>query len=176
MHRSSALATVFALAITSVLATGCTHQENSTQASAAASESKLDIVDTAVSAGSFNTLVAALKAADLVDTLKGPGPFTVFAPTDEAFAALPPGAVDNLLKPENRDQLTQILTFHVVPDVVLARELEGTMLFAETVQGSPVKFNAMGKLTFGQANIIEADIETSNGVVHAIDTVLMPRR
>lgn len=133
-----------------------------------------DIVDTAVSAGSFNTLVAAVQAAGLVDTLKGPGPFTVFAPTDAAFAALPAGTVEDLLKPENRDKLTSILTYHVVPGKVLSGDLAGQMLSAATVQGQSVDINGTAGVTVDNANVVSADILTSNGVIHVIDTVLIP--
>jgi len=133
-----------------------------------------DIVDTAVSAGSFNTLVAAVQAAGLVDTLKGPGPFTVFAPTDAAFAALPAGTVEDLLKPENRDKLTSILTYHVVPGKVLSGDLAGQMLSAATVQGESVDINGTAGVTVDNANVVSADIMTSNGVIHVIDTVLIP--
>ena len=133
-----------------------------------------DIVDTAVSAGSFNTLVAAVQAAGLVDTLKGPGPFTVFAPTDEAFAALPAGTVENLLKPENRDQLTAVLTYHVVSGKVLSGDLAGQQLAAATVQGTTVAIDGTAGVSVNNANVVTADIETSNGVIHVIDTVLIP--
>jgi uncharacterized surface protein with fasciclin (FAS1) repeats len=135
-----------------------------------------DIVDTAVSAGQFNTLVAAVKAAGLVDTLKSPGPFTVFAPTDEAFAKLPRGTVENLLKPENKEKLTAILTYHVVPGKVLAADvvkLDGQSV--KTVQGGVVPIAVSGgQVTLGSAHVIKADIEASNGVIHVIDTVLLP--
>ena len=133
-----------------------------------------DIVDTAVSAGSFNTLVAAVQAAGLVETLKGPGPFTVFAPTDAAFAALPAGTVDNLLLPENRDQLTAILTYHVVPGKVMSSDLAGKMTSAATVQGEAVDIDATMGVKVESANVVSADIETSNGVIHVIDSVLIP--
>jgi len=132
-----------------------------------------DIVDTAVGAGSFTTLVAAVEAAGLVDTLKGEGPFTVFAPTDDAFAALPEGTVENLLKPENKDQLTAILTYHVVPGKVMSSDLsEGLM--AETVQGGEVTITLEGGPKVDGAMISTADIEASNGVIHVIDSVIMP--
>ena len=133
-----------------------------------------DIVDTAVSAGSFNTLVAAVQAAGLVETLKGPGPFTVFAPTDAAFAALPAGTVENLLLPENRDQLASILTYHVVPGKVMSGDLAGKMLSAATVQGDAVDIDATMGVKVDNANVVNADIVTSNGVIHVIDTVLIP--
>ncbi len=133
-----------------------------------------DIVDTAVSAGSFNTLAAALQAADLVDALKGEGPFTVFAPTDAAFAKLPKGTVESLLKPENRDTLVSILTYHVVPGDVRAKnvvQLSG----AETLNGQRVSINAKGgKVMVDGANVTATDIACSNGVIHVIDSVIMP--
>lgn len=132
-----------------------------------------DIVDTAV-AGKFNTLVAAVKAAGLVDTLKGKGPFTVFAPTDEAFAKLPKGTVEDLLKPENKDKLVAILTYHVVPGSVKAAAVKDG-LKAKTVQGQEVSFKISGKdVMIDNAKIIKTDIETSNGVIHVIDTVILP--
>jgi transforming growth factor-beta-induced protein len=135
-----------------------------------------DIVDTAVSAGSFNTLVAAVKAAGLVDTLKGPGPFTVFAPTDEAFAKLPGGTVENLLKPENKAQLVSILTYHVVSGKVMAADVV-KLKSASTVQGQSVKVAVKGSsVMVGNANVVKTDIETSNGVIHVIDAVLLPKK
>ena len=135
-----------------------------------------DIVDTAVSAGQFETLVAAVKAADLVDTLKGDGPFTVFAPTDEAFAKLPAGTVENLLKPENKDQLVAILTYHVVSGKVMSGDIAGKKTEAMTVQGSELTIDAMkGGVLVEEAQVIQADIETSNGVIHVIDTVVIPQ-
>lgn len=135
---------------------------------------KKDIVDTAVEAGSFNTLVAAVQAAGLVDTLKGEGPFTVFAPTDEAFAALPEGTVDNLLKPENKDQLVAILTYHVVPGKVMSGDLAGKTMDAATVQGQNLSINATDGVMINNANVVSADIDTSNGVIHVVDSVLLP--
>ena len=132
-----------------------------------------DIVDTAVGAGSFTTLVAAVEAAGLVETLKGEGPFTVFAPTDDAFAALPAGTVDELLKPENRDQLTAILTYHVVPGKVMSGDLSNGMT-AATVQGGEVTIMTEGGVKVNDANVTTADIEASNGVIHVIDQVIMP--
>ena len=128
-----------------------------------------DIVDVAVKAGSFETLVAAVSAADLVATLKSDGPFTVFAPTDEAFAKLPAGTVENLLKPENKDQLVAILTYHVVPGKIMSSDLLTTAA-ATTVNGQDAPIG----LRVGDANVISADIEASNGVIHVIDTVLIP--
>lgn len=135
-----------------------------------------DIVETASSAGSFNTLVTALKAAGLVDTLKGPGPFTVFAPNDAAFAKLPPGTLDNLLKPENKAQLTSILTYHVVPGKVMSADLAGKKTMAKTVEGGQVTIDATSGVKVDNAKVIKADIDTSNGVIHVIDTVLMPKK
>lgn len=141
----------------------------------AATAPTVDIVDTAVSAGSFNTLVAAVQAAGLVDTLKSPGPFTVFAPTDEAFAALPAGTVENLLKPENKDQLTAILTYHVIAGKVLSSDLAGKKLEAQTVQGSTVDIDATGSgVKVDNANVVAADVAASNGVIHVIDAVILP--
>ena len=132
-----------------------------------------DIVDTAVGAGSFTTLVAAVEAAGLVETLKGEGPFTVFAPTDAAFAALPAGTVEELLKPENKDQLTAILTYHVVPGKVMSTDLsEG--LKAATVNGKEVTITLEGGAKVDGATISTADIEATNGVIHVIDAVILP--
>lgn len=140
---------------------------------AMAQDATSDIVDTAVAAGDFTTLVAAVQAAGLVDTLKGEGPFTVFAPTDAAFAALPVGTVDTLLMPENRDQLVSILTYHVVPGAVMSSDLTEGMT-AATVQGGDVTFTLDGGAKVNDANITAADIAASNGVIHVIDTVIMP--
>ena len=136
--------------------------------------SEPDIVDVAQSAGSFNTLVAAVGAADLVDTLKGDGPFTVFAPTDEAFAALPAGIVETLLKPENKDQLTAILTYHVIPGAVRAGDLAGKRLSVATVNGEKLHVDGRNGVKVEKANVVTADIEASNGVIHVIDRVLLP--
>lgn len=135
---------------------------------------KSDIVDTAIAAGSFNTLVAAVSAAGLVDTLKSEGPFTVFAPTDAAFAALPEGTVENLLKPENKETLIKILTYHVLSGKVMSADIAGKMLSPTTVEGSTVHINATNGVMIDEANVVTADIETSNGVIHVIDKVIMP--
>ena len=135
-----------------------------------------DIVDTAVQAGSFNTLVAALKAAGLVDALKGDGPFTVFAPTDDAFAALPAGTVDSLLKPENKDDLVNILTYHVLPGKVMSSDIAGKSLGVKMLNGSMAKVNAMSGVMVENANVVTADIEATNGVIHVIDTVIIPTK
>jgi transforming growth factor-beta-induced protein len=138
-------------------------------------ETKLDVVDTAVKAGSFKTLAAALKAAGLVDTLKGKGPFTVFAPTDEAFEKLPTGTVETLLKPENKDKLVAILTYHVVAGKVMAADVV-KLKNAKTVQGSEIKIAvADGEVMVDDANVIKTDIACGNGVIHVIDTVLLPK-
>ena len=134
---------------------------------------KKDIVDTAVNAGTFETLVAAVSAADLVDTLKSEGPFTVFAPTDEAFAALPEGTVETLLKPENKDQLIAVLTYHVVPGKVMSTDLSDDMT-AATVQGSEITVDLDNGVMINDASVVTADIETSNGVIHVIDKVILP--
>ena len=133
-----------------------------------------DIVDTAVKAGSFNTLVAALKAAGLVETLKGTGPFTVFAPTDEAFAKLPKGTVEDLLKPENKGKLTSILTYHVVPGKIMSKDIAGKALKAKSVQGAEISVDATKDVMVDKAKVVKADIEASNGVIHVIDAVILP--
>ena len=135
---------------------------------------KKDIVDTAVGAGSFKTLVAAAKAAGLVDTLKGEGPFTVFAPTDEAFGKLSKCTLDSLLKPENKHKLAAILTYHVVPGKVKAKKA-AKLDSAKTVNGAEITIKPSGKsLMINNAKVVKADIKTSNGIIHVIDTVLIP--
>jgi len=137
-------------------------------------EMKPDIVQTAVSAGTFQTLAAALTAADLIDVLKGPGPFTVFAPTDEAFAKLPPGTVDTLLRPENKDQLISILKYHVVPGKFMAADVMVSKSFL-TCNMHKVQINVMdGKVMVKNALVTGTDIMASNGVIHVIDSVLLP--
>jgi uncharacterized surface protein with fasciclin (FAS1) repeats len=141
----------------------------------AGSMGKKDIVDTAVAAGDFKTLAAALKAAGLVDTLKSAGPFTVFAPTDEAFAKLPAGTVDDLLKPENHDKLVAILTYHVVPGKVMAKDVV-KLHEAKTVNGKEVKIMTEGgKVMVDNANVVKTNIDCSNGVIHVIDSVILPQ-
>ena len=136
--------------------------------------SAADIVDTAV-AGGFTTLVAAVKAAGLVDTLKGAGPFTVFAPTDAAFAKLPAGTLESLLKPENKAKLQSILTYHVVAGKVMAADVV-KLKSAKTVEGESITIKTMnGGVMVDQANVTKTDIETSNGVIHVIDTVMLPK-
>lgn len=137
-------------------------------------DSTPDIVDVAVSAGQFNTLAAALGAAGLVDTLKGEGPFTVFAPTDAAFAKLPEGTVETLLKPENKDKLIAILTYHVVPGKVSATDVV-KLQSATTVNGSDVSIAVVeGNVRIDDATVVKTDINASNGVIHVIDSVILP--
>lgn len=133
-----------------------------------------DIVDTAVAAGSFTTLAKALTAADLVATLKGPGPFTVFAPTDDAFAKLPAGTLENLLKPENKAMLRRVLTYHVVPGRVMAADVV-KVTSAKAVSGDTLAIEAgRGTVMVDEARVVKTDIAASNGVIHVIDTVLLP--
>lgn len=135
-----------------------------------------DIVDTAVAAGSFKTLVAAIQAAGLVATLKGPGPFTVFAPTDAAFAELPPGTLDSLLKPENKPKLVAILTYHVVPGKILSSDLTGKKVMPKTVGGQTLAIDATGPtVKVNNATVAKADVPADNGVIHVIDKVLLPK-
>jgi uncharacterized surface protein with fasciclin (FAS1) repeats len=134
-----------------------------------------DIVDTAVAAGSFKTLAKALDAAGLVGTLKGAGPFTVFAPTDEAFAKLPAGTVENLLKPENKEQLKRILTYHVVPGKVMARDVV-SLKTAKAVSGDTITVASnAGGVMVDNAKVVKTDIAASNGVIHVIDAVILPK-
>ena len=161
--RKSVLAAVAALFMT-------------TTAAKAGEMAKADIVDTAVSAGQFETLVAAVKAAGLVETLKGDGPFTVFAPTDEAFAKLPAGTVESLLKPENKDQLVSILTYHVVPGKVMSSDVTAKRTRATTVQGGELVIDGVsGVFVNSTAQVIAADIEASNGVIHVVEEVILPQ-
>jgi uncharacterized surface protein with fasciclin (FAS1) repeats len=138
------------------------------------SAGEMDIVDTAVQAGNFGTLAVALEAAGLIETLKGDGPFTVFAPTDEAFAKLPEGTVQELLKPENKDQLTAILTYHVVSGAVMAEQVVG-LSEAKTVNGQSVDISVNGSMVkVDEAMVVATDIMASNGVIHVIDSVILP--
>jgi transforming growth factor-beta-induced protein len=141
----------------------------------AASSAQKDIVDTAVAAGTFNTLATALRAAGLADTLKGKGPFTVFAPTDEAFGKLPAGTVESLLKPENKEKLKSILLYHVVSgDVTAGRVVK--LSSAKTLNGQEVKITVTdGTVMVNDAKVVKADVSASNGVIHVIDTVLLPQ-
>jgi uncharacterized surface protein with fasciclin (FAS1) repeats len=164
MNRRSLMTTVAATGLVALVA-GC-----------APMASQPDIVDIAASNDQFSTLVAAVSAAGLVDTLKGPGPFTLFAPTNTAFAALPAGTVDSLLLPENRDQLVAILTYHVVPGAVTSDQLAGQRLSVETVQGGNLDIDATGTgVHVNNARVTQADILGSNGVIHRIDRVLLPQ-
>ncbi len=159
-----------------VLVAGTTHAQCSASKEATQASMGImaaDIVDTAVAAGNFKTLAAALQAAGLVETLKGKGPFTVFAPTDEAFAKLPAGTVESLLKPENKAKLASILAYHVVPAEVLAKDVK--TMGADTVNGQRIDVLVKdGKVTVDGANVVKTDIKASNGVIHVIDTVIMP--
>lgn len=148
--------------------------DTANKAASACSANKADIVDTAVAAGSFNTLVAAVKAAGLVDVLKGEGPYTVFAPTDAAFAKLPAGTVESLLKPENKHKLVAILTYHVVAGAVDSAHVV-KLTEAKTVQGQSVTIKtADGKVHIDGATVVKADIHTKNGIIHVIDSVILP--
>jgi len=144
-------------------------------AAAADHKHKMDIVDTAVHAEIFGTLAAALSAANLIDVLKGDGPFTVFAPSDEAFSKLPEGTVENLLKPENMDQLVAVLTYHVVPGKILSTDIMMGSSSVATVQGSSVMImKSSNAVKINQATVVAADIEATNGVIHIIDEVILP--
>ena len=162
-------------AIVSLIALGFTASMSALAADDYGMQKKqADIVDTAVAAGQFNTLAAALEAADLVGTLKGEGPFTVFAPTDDAFAKLPEGTVEKLLKPENRDQLVAVLTYHVVPGNVMAADVVN-LSKATTVNGSDIAIAVSdGSVRIDDATVVAADVAASNGVIHVIDSVILP--
>ena len=140
----------------------------------AASATSKNIVETAVQSGKFNTLVAAIKAAGLVDTLNGKGPFTVFAPSDTAFSKLPAGTVDGLLKPENKAKLVSILAYHVIPGKIMSGDIAGKKISVKTVQGSEISVDAMYGVKINDSNVVSADIAATNGVIHVIDKVLMP--
>ena len=174
--KSSASLTLAALVATAALALPAQAGSCSADkpASAAKAQPAGDIVAVASSSGSFNTLVAAVQAAGLVETLQGKGPFTVFAPTDEAFAKLPAGTVESLLQPENKAKLIAILTYHVVPGKVLAADV--TTSQAATVNGQKLPLVvANGKVTAGSANVVATDVPASNGVIHVVDSVLLPQ-
>ncbi len=135
-----------------------------------------DIVETAASAGNFGTLIKAVEAADLADTLKGDGPFTVFAPTDDAFAALPQGTLEELLKPENKDELVKVLFYHVVSGKITAAEIAGKTSNYKTLEGTDVTVNSAGRVTkVNEAAIRQPDVIASNGVIHIIDRVILPK-
>ena len=162
MFKRLAMGTIAALALTFVTP-------------AAAVAQTRDIVDTAVAAGSFKTLAKALQAADLASTLKGPGPFTVFAPTDEAFAKLPAGTLETLLRPENKAKLQRILTYHVVPGRVMAADVV-KMRAATAVSGDTITIAAgSGGVMVDSAKVVKTDIVASNGVIHVIDSVILPQ-
>jgi len=164
----------FALPVLALLAVSTPAPAQHT-ASSSYGDGEKDIVETAVAAGSFQTLVAAVKAAGLAETLQGEGPFTVFAPTDDAFAKLPEGTVESLLKPENRDKLVAILTYHVVPGRLMAKDVVGSE-YLKTVQGQKIKVSLKGdKAMVDDAVILKTDIGTSNGVIHVIDSVILPK-
>ena len=163
MNRRSALKGILAAAALGVVS-----------ACAPMAQKQPDIVDIASSNSDFSTLVAAVKAAGLVDTLKGPGPFTVFAPTNEAFAALPAGTVENLLKPENKAKLVAVLTYHVVPGAVTSDQLAGKRLSVKTVEGQNVHIDGRRGVKVNSSTVTTADITASNGVIHVIDAVLLP--
>lgn len=166
--------TAFALSMVLVSSSAFAGTCNSGKKVHSVAKAEMDIVDTAVSAGSFGTLVAAVKAAGLVDALKGKGPLTVFAPTDDAFAALPEGTVENLLKPENKDQLIAVLTYHVVPGKLGSAAVSHSD-GAESLNGQRVPFaTSGGAVTVGGATVVKADIAASNGVIHVIDKVILP--
>jgi len=148
--------------------------EKYTTSTTSGSHGSKTIVAVASEAGSFKTLVAAVKAAGLVDALQGEGPFTVFAPTDEAFAKLPAGTVENLLKPENREQLKAVLTYHVLPGKVMAAEVKPMQ--AKTVNGQKVNIQVVdNKVKVDNATVVKTDVMASNGVIHVIDTVILPK-
>ncbi|MGF1545507.1 MAG: fasciclin domain-containing protein [Parvularculaceae bacterium] len=135
---------------------------------------KADLVDTAVEAGSFTSLVAAVQAAGLEETLRGEGPFTVFAPTDEAFGALPAGTLDDLLKPENKEKLAGILTYHILSGKVPSKDIAGKTLSVDTVNGAKLNIDATDGVKVNGANVVTADVKASNGVIHVVDAVLLP--
>ena len=168
--RRSALV---AAALAALLALSACSSDSDTASETMTEETSVGtIVDVASADGSFGTLVAAVTAADLVETLSGTGPFTVFAPTDEAFAALPAGVLDALLLPENKALLAQILTYHVVSGMVMAADVtDGDVA---TVEGSKIKLSTMGGVTVNGAKVVAADVAASNGVIHAIDAVILP--
>ena len=176
MKKSLMLLAVCSLLLANVAnAQQCKSHQTATALTSAPAAHQNDIVDTAVGAGSFNTLVAAVKAAGLVETLKGDGPFTVFAPTDEAFAKIPKAVLADLLKPENKDKLTAILTYHVVPGKVMAADVV-KLNSAKTAQGGSVSIKtAGGNVMIDNAKVIATDIACENGVIHVIDSVIMPK-
>lgn len=175
MQRSFSFIVVAAgLALAACGDSGAKPAQDATTAGTVGTVGKADIIETARGAGQFKTLLAAVKAADLEATLKGDGPFTVFAPTDEAFAKLPAGTVESLLKPENKEKLKAVLTYHVVPGKVMSTEAV-KLKTAKTVNGKDLKLDASsGTLKVGNASVAKADIVASNGVIHVIDAVVLP--
>ncbi|MEM9010529.1 MAG: fasciclin domain-containing protein [Pseudomonadota bacterium] len=163
----------FCLAAAGLMLSACDVPLSSTEGAAGPGLTG-DIVDTAAAAGSFNTLIAAVQAAGLEETLRGPGPLTVFAPTDAAFADLPPGSLDRLLQPENRDQLVSILTFHVVPGDIRSDALVGRVETVSAANGESLTVDGTNGVVVKDANVITADVEATNGVIHVIDKVLLP--
>jgi len=173
MRIVTALVLTLAISV-AAYAGSCKDDAKSQTTQQVAAKKPADIVDTAASVEDFSTLVTAVKAAGLVETLKGDGPFTVFAPTNDAFAKLPKGTVENLLKPENKDKLVSILTYHVVPGKVMAKDVV-KLSSAKTVQGSTVDIKVKdGTVMIDNAKVVKADVETSNGVIHIIDAVILP--
>ena len=171
VHRLAALSAALVLATAAI---GLSSTAQAGHHSGATAHASKDIVDTAAAAGSFGTLLAAAEAAGLVDALRGDGPLTVFAPTDEAFAKLPEGTVENLLKPENKDALAGILLYHVVAGKIMSGDI-GSSASPATLQGATLDVKAnYGKVTVNGANVVTADIGASNGVIHVIDTVILP--
>ncbi len=173
MNKRTMLKTAF-LAASFLTVSACSTTGGAYKDTSAVKAPSSDIVDTAVAAGSFNTLVAAVKAAGLVDTLKGEGPFTVFAPTDDAFAALPAGTVESLLEPANKAQLQAILTYHVIPGKVMAADIAGKTMSVDTVNGKAINVDASDGVMINDATVTTADVAASNGVIHVIDKVLLP--
>jgi len=177
VRRISRLTAVLStlVALTTITPAAFAGEHNTAENDAATTVSKECIVDTAIGAGQFKTLVKAVQAAGLEQTLRGKGPFTVFAPTDEAFSKLPKDTLEDLLKPENKEKLASILTYHVVPGKVLAADVV-KLTSAKTVNGKEVKITVEdGKVKVDDANVIKTDIETSNGVIHVIDKVILPK-
>jgi uncharacterized surface protein with fasciclin (FAS1) repeats len=164
-------ATLYAMLISTMLLVGMCYGGSNSMATSKTAAAEKDIVDTAVAAGNFKTLVSAVEAAGLVDTLKGPGPFTVFAPTDDAFAKVPKDQLEALLA--NKTQLTAVLTYHVVAGKVMSTDLTNGMM-AKTIQGGNITFDTTMGVMVNDAKVVQADIVCTNGVIHAIDTVLMP--
>ena len=189
-YFTTRISTISVLASLALVAAGCTAPTDTATAPAATSETAAtatpaaspapsvaaagDIVEVAIGAPQFSTLVAAVQAAGLVDTLKGAGPFTVFAPTNDAFSKLPAGTVENLLKPENKAQLVALLTYHVIPGKVMAADVMGAQVTPATVQGATLAVDGRSGVKVNNATVVAADIAAKNGVIHGIDTVLMP--